>query len=245
MIKKSQKYLIKILLFTLFSVFGLNASDETSDKIEKKKFGNPIYSKQNFYIKTEFEMGVVGVSDFITENALFQYRFLSKNKHAFSIRVNHIGFTSGALSNNPHIFSFAVMGGFEYMFKVFSNTSGLFLYIDVGGSNSGVAFNTGIGLGSRVADSIELNFSYLHDNLITSRLEFQFLLVKYLILKGKFGISYKYTYPNNEIFVFLGGLYIGFSVKNYFRLEVGGGFTLNDYSYISGFGGASIVTSFP
>jgi len=256
---KFVRSLFLIILFLTFTTL-LYANDDESNKnedeknennkekekiIEEESFGNRFYSRHNFYIKTELEMGVVGTSDFITENVFFQYRLVSKNKHAFSVRVNHIGFTSGALSNNPHIFSFAIFGGFEYMFKIFSNTSGLFLYFDLGGSNKGIAFNTGVGLGSRLADAIELNFSYLHDNLITSRLDFQFLIVKYLILKGRFGISYKYTYPNDELFIFLGGLYIGFSIKGYFRLEAGGGFTLNEYSYASGFGGVSIVTSFP
>jgi hypothetical protein len=48
-----------------------------------------------------------------------------------------------------------------------------------------------------------------------------------------------------RLFTFLNGVYLGFSIKNYFRFELGGGFTVNDNNIFNGFGSAVISMKFP
>jgi hypothetical protein len=234
----------KIILFTLLLV-NLNLYSQNTNIITINDFGNKWFSNHNFFIQNTLEMGMSGSKDILSENMLFSYRFLSKNRHAFSIRNYHIGYAPGIFTNNFTYFNFGVLAGFEYMFKIFSNTEGVFFYTDIGGCQNGIAVNAGFGLGSRVKDGIDINFTYLQNVGFFSRLDFNFLIVKYLILHGKFGIDLKYSDNVIDIFTFFTGAYIGFSINNYFRLELGGGLTINDYAKYSGFGGIIISTSFP
>ncbi|HPO48865.1 MAG TPA: hypothetical protein PLO89_00930 [Spirochaetota bacterium] len=229
-------------LFLLFFVAFFSFSDESEDK---REIGSKFYSGNSFYASHSFEFGVSGSKDFFTEYFLFSYRFKSRNKHSFTIRTYHIGYAPGIFSNNFSNFNFAVMGGFEYLFKIFSKDEGLFLFFDAGGCNNGFAFNAGIGIGSRVRNGFEINFCFLQNVMFFSRLDFYFLVFDFLILKGKLGFDLKYYNYNIELFTFLVGMFIGFSVKEYFRIELGGGLTINDYAYYSGFGSFSLVVKVP
>jgi len=218
--------------------------DQTDDIKEKKYiFGNKWYSRQNFYIMNSCEMGLSGTKDFISESFLFKYRFRSKNNHAFAIRLFHHGFAPGVFSGNFTYFNFAVMGGFEYLYKIFSATEGFFLWSDLGGTNKGVATGLGIGLGDRNKNGVELYINYMHNLAVISRLDFYFLFADIFVLRGKLGIDLKFTegMSDIDIFTFLNGLYIGVFVKQIFRIELGGGFTVNQYGYFSGFGGAILI----
>lgn len=232
---------IIITIFLFLTIFQIN-SDETSDN---KSIGNKWYSKHSFYIQHTFEFGVSGSKDYFTEYFLFCYNFKSKSRHAFSIRGLHIGYAPGIFSNNLDYFNFAVMAGFEYFYKIFSNTEGLFLFTDLGGCNNGFAVNTGIGIGSRTRNGFELSLAFLQNTLLFSRLDFYFLLFKFFVLRGKIGFDLKYHDTAIELFTFIVGLYVGFSVKEYFRIDLGGGLTANDYAYYSGFGSFSISFKVP
>ena len=232
----------KTVLFFLFIVTFSALSDQTDDK---RIIGNKWYSNHTFYSLHNFEFGVSGSKDFFTEYLLSSYKFKSRNRHAFSIRAYHIGFAPGIFSNNMKSFNFAVMGGFEYLYKIFSKDEGIFMFFDIGGCNNGFALNTGVGVGSRTKNGFEINFSFLQNVMFFSRIDFYFLVFDFLILKGKLGFDLKYYNLNIEMFTFLAGAFIGFSVKEYFRIELGGGLTVNDYAYYSGFGSFSLAVKVP
>ncbi len=226
----------------IFVIFFLNLlyftfCDETSDH---KSLGNRWYSSQTFFVTHTLETGMSGSKDFLTEYFLFSYSFKSKNRHTFTIRNYHIGYAPGLFTANLHFFNFAFMVGFEYLYKIFSSTEGLFLFTDIGGSNGGVAINSGVGVGSRTKTGFEINFTFLQNILFLSRIEFYFLVFNFLVLRGKMGFDLKYRNTDIEIFTFLIGGYIGFSVRQYFKIEIGGGVTVNDYAYYSGFGSVII-----
>ncbi|MCK4796601.1 MAG: hypothetical protein KAT05_04425 [Spirochaetes bacterium] len=218
--------------------------DLTRDATEDITFGNKWYSRQNIFICQTLEMGISGTKDYLSEQFFIKYRFRSKNKHAFAIRLSHIGYAPGLFSNNFTFYNFGIFAGFEYFFKVFSSTEGFFVWTDIGGCNEGFAFDLGLGIGSRVKNGFELWLAYLHNVGIFSRLEFYFLIFNILTLRGKMGLDIKYYNLNMEIFTFIGGFYVGVFIKNTFRIELGGGFTLNDYSYFRGFGGINIAFQF-
>ncbi len=217
--------------------------DQTGDRNSKTFFGNYWYSRQNIYFMHSTEMGVSGTKDFIEENFLFKYRFRSKNRNAFAIRLFHYGFAPGVFSSNFTFFNFAVLGGFEYLYKIFGPTSGLFAWADIGGTNKNFAINIGIGLGDRNRDGVEFNILYMHNLGIQSRLDFYFLFWDVFTLRGKLGIDVKFTdgMEDIDIFTLLNGLYLGFFINHVFRLEFGGGFTVNQYGFFSGFGGADLI----
>jgi hypothetical protein len=207
--------------------------------------GNKWYSSQSFYVFQGMEFGVSGAKDFLSENFLFSYTFRSKNRHSFSIRNYHLGSVTGILTNSFEYFNFAIMAGFEYMFKIFSATEGFFVFTDTGGCNRGVAINAGLGLGSRVKDGFEMSFTFLQDVGFFSRIDFYFLFFDAFIVRGRLGIDMHYRGEEIRLFTFLNGAFLGFSVKNYFRFELGGGFTVNDNSMFNGFGSAVISMKFP
>ena len=215
-----------------------NEKDPTSD--ENTALGNKWFSRNNIFLNQTADAGLSGSKDFFEESFLFSYRFRSKTRHAFSLRLFHLGYSPGIFSSNFTFYNFGIMAGFEYFYKLFDNLTGVFLWSDFGACNGGFTFSTGFGLGSRVKNGLELWGAYLHNTGIFSRLEFYFLVLKILTLRGKIGIDYKHTNFNLEVFTFLGGFYIGFFIKNIFRIEAGGGFTINEFSYFSGFGGISI-----
>ena len=231
-----------ILLFLLlnFSFFSYCLVDQSADV----SIGNKYYSKQSFYISHTFEFGVSGVKDYFSEYFLFSYSFKSKNLHRFSIRNFHLGYTNGLFSNKFKFFNFAIMAGFEYCYKIFSNTDGFYVFFDAGGCNNGFAFNTGLGVGSRTDTGFELNLTYLYNVGFFSRMDFYFLIAKVFIIRGKIGLDLTHYNLKIELFTFIAGLYIGFSIKKYFRLEAGGGLTINDYAYYSGFGSFNLAFQF-
>jgi len=223
---------ILIIFFIFFNLFFL-IGDETSDK---KTIGNKWFSPQSFFILHTAEAGVSGSKDYFTEYFSFIYTFKSKNRHSFSIRNYHIGYGPGLFSGNLKYFNFAFMVGFEYLYKIFGYDEGIFMFMDVGACNNGFAINTGLGIGSRSKNGFEFNISFLQNVMLFSRMDFYFLVFNFLTLRGKIRFDFKYNNMNIEIFTFLFGGYFGFSVKEYFRIEFGGGLTVNDYAYYSGCG---------
>lgn len=207
---------------------------------DDKPFGNRWYSRKNLYIFQNVEMGMSGTKDFLSETFLIKYRFKSKNKHAFAMKFFHNGYSPGIFTNHFDFYNFSVLTGFEYLFKVFGPTSGIFVWSDIGGCNGGFAFDIGVGIGDRVKDGIELWISYLQGVGFFSRLDFYFLVIDVLIIRGRFGLDIKQNGLSIDVFNFLTGLYMGFSIRDTFRMEMGGGITINDYFAISGFGGIGI-----
>jgi hypothetical protein len=236
------KKIIFMLFFISLPIFFIHPVELP---FQDQTLGNKWYSSQSFYVLQGFEFGVSGSKDFLSETFLFSYAFRSKNRHSFSIRNYHIGNTTGILTNSFEYFNFAVMAGFEYMYKLFTNTDGLFVFTDIGGCDRGVALNAGIGLGNRVKDGFEMDFTFLQNTAFFSRIEFYFLFFDAFIVRGELGIDLKYRDTDIRLFTFLNGIYLGFSISNYFRLELGGGFTVNDNMIFNGYGGAVISMKFP
>lgn len=215
-----------------------------SDTTNDVTFGNKWYSRQNLYLSNSLDMGFTGTRDYLTELFFSRYTFRSKIKHAFALRSFHIGFAPGTFSNHFTIYHFNVLIGFEYLYKIFSNKAGLFLWMDVGASNRGFAFNLGLGIGERTANGLEFWVSYLADNALFSRLEFYFLIKKLLILRGKLGVDMTFRKSKFDMFTFLNGFFIGVFIKKVFKIELGGGFTFNDRNFLNGFGGVNIAFNF-
>ncbi|MBN2545340.1 MAG: hypothetical protein JXB50_06055 [Spirochaetes bacterium] len=221
-----------------------NGKDATSDVIDTSDdltFGNKWYSKNTFLIKNSTDTGFSGSKDYLNEYFLTKFKFKSRNKHAFSIKIDHIGFTKGLYSNNFEFYDFGIMGGFEYLYKIFNNISGIFFWTAIGACQKGPAFNLGIGIGSDSENSFQLNFSYLHNVLLLSKMEFYFLILKFITFKGKLGIIIHLNDFAIDFFNFFNGFYFGFFIKKVFKIELGGGFTFNDYGYFSGFGGIDLL----
>ena len=213
-------------------------SDRTDDLFEINEW----YTKGNVFILQTGEYGISSNNDFLSENFLFKYRFKSKTRYAFSLRAYHIGYTIGLFNHTFKFFNFGFFVGYEYFYKIFSNLEGLFFWTDFGICNRGVAFNTGIGIGSRVKNGFELNFTYLHNVGFFNRLEFYFLLAKIFTIRGMLGLDIKHNdFIYIEKYTFLTGSYIGFLIKNIFRFEIGGGIALDEFSNFGGFGSISIA----
>lgn len=239
-ISKDREISIKIKKDTT----GDSTTDKTKDATTDFEFGNKWYSRQNIYIFHSLEIGLSGTKDYLTEYALFKYRFVSKNKHAFAMRFSHLGYSPGLFTINNKLFNFGFFGGFEYLLKILVILKEYTFGLKIGGCNKGIAFNAGIGIGNRLANGLEIGVFYFHNIGIFPRLDFYFLLIKALTLRGQLGIDYNYTNKTTDIFTFFNGFYIGFSIKDIFRMEFGGGFTLNEYSYFSGYGGLNFSLSF-
>jgi hypothetical protein len=237
-----KKYIYFVLFYSIILSNTISALDVTDDYTG---IGNQWYTPHTFYIQQGMELGVSGSKDFLSETFLFEYTVQSKIRHSFSIRNYHLGYTSGILTKSFDYFNFAVMAGFEYCFKAFDSKNGLFVFTDIGGCNQGFAINAGVGIGNRVLDGFEMNFMFLQNVGFFSRMDFYFLLFNVLILHGKTGIDMRYHETDILLFTFLSGFYIGFSIQNYFRFELGGGFTINDNNIFNGFGGAVISMKFP
>ncbi len=232
----------KIFLFIIFSasVCYISADDLSEDY----SIGDKFYSRQNFYISSSFETGLSGTKDYLSEQALFIYKFRSPGKFQFGIRTNHVGFASGAYSGRNSGFNFLFAIGFEFLYKIFNNTDGLLLSTDMGWSNKGYAFFFSIGLGSRMRSYIELNFLFGVNLALTSNLNFSVIIYKILSLKGVIGVDI--TYKNNweiDVFLLKFGLFIPLTIREIFRIEIGGGLTLNDYYIPRGYGGITLFLS--
>jgi len=217
------------------------SDDSIIDQTSDTTIGNKWYSRHNFYFFSTLEIGISGSKDYIGEYALYKYKFKSKTRHAFGLRLFHSGFTTGAFTGNFNFYNFCFLTGFEYFYKIFSKNEGFFIWTDIGGCNNGFAAGFGLGLGSRVKNGAEIWVVYLYNVGVFSRLEFNFLLFNILTLRGKLGIDFKYYDLNMELFTFLSGAYIGLFIKNVFRIELGGGFTINEYSRFGGFGSISLT----
>ena len=139
------------------------------------------------------------------------------------------------------------MVGFEYMYKIFSHNEGIFFIIDIGGSNSGFALYSAIGVGNRLKTFIELNFTFFINSMILSSLVFNILIFDFFSIMGIIGIdaTFKESRWISDIFSFKTGGFICFSVKSNFKIEIGGGITLNDYYALRGFGKLGLAFSFP
>lgn len=217
--------------------------DSYSDSTDDIPVMNEWYSRANFFVLQTAKYGVlINKKDFLSENFLFKYRFKSKTKHAFALRVYHVGYTINLINGNFIFFNFGVFSGFEYLYKTFSNQGGIFIWTDFGACNRGPALNLGVGIGDRLKNGFELEFTYLHNVAFLTKLEFYFLVIKILTIRGIFGLDiihndFKYI----EQFGVLIGSYFGFLIKNVFRVEIGGGVTLDEYSNFGGFGSISLA----
>ena len=207
---------------------------------------NEWYSKGNVFVMQSAKYGVlVNKNDFLSESFLFKYRFRSKSRHAFSLRVFHIGYTIDLLNGIFDFFNFGFFTGFEYLYKIFSNQSGIFVWTDFGACNRGPALNFGLGIGDRIKNGIEFEFTYLHNIAFLTKIEFYFLIIKVLTIRGILGVDIKHKDFNYiEQYAFLTGAYIGFLIKNIFRVEFGGGVTLDEFSNFGGFGSISFALNF-
>jgi len=128
-----------------------NNKDSTSDindATDDLTLGNKWYSKKKFFINNSTDLGLSGSKEYLDEYFLFKFSLKSRSRHAFSIRTNHIGFTKGLFSGHFDFYDFGIMGGFEYLYKIFNNNSGVFIWTDIGACQKGPAFNLGIGVGS-------------------------------------------------------------------------------------------------
>lgn len=228
-----------ILFFIFLNYFAFSNSDET--KISSIELGNKWYSKQIFNLSIFFESGFSGTKDYLKENFLFKYSFKSQNHHQFSIRFFHTGYSTGIYSNNFVFYNFSILSGFEYLFKIFNNLSGIYLWIDIGGCDKGVAFNTGIGIGDQYKTFIHFELNFMQEISLFSLLSFNFLIFDFFNIGGKIGIDLGYSDSIITFFNFKNGIFIGVTIKNVFKIEIGGGFTINDYFFFSGFGGTSFV----
>ena len=204
---------------------------------------NEWYSRGNDFILQSAKYGVlINKRDFLSERFLFKYRFKSKIKHAFGIRIFHVGYTINLLNKKFDFFNFGFFTGFEYLYKIFSNQSGIFIWTDFGACNRGHALNFGLGIGDRVKNGIELELTYLHNIAFLTKLEFYFLIIKILTIRGILELDIKhYDFNYIEQFTVLTGVYFGFLIKNIFRFELGGGVTLDEFSNFGGFGSFSIA----
>jgi hypothetical protein len=225
----------------------LDLSSDYYDVSSDYSIGNRWYLGRKVTVSHDLEMGVSGSKDFILQRFMLHYRFVSRDRHAFAIRTHHLGFAPGAFSGNLTFYNFSVMAGFEYLFKAFSNADGLYFWIDAGGSNGGFAFQVGAGLGSRFKDGIELSVAWLQDVGVFSNLDFFFLIQDAFVLRGKIGINAQMPVDMSRLdfFSFNGSLWVGGQFRKAFRLLVGGGFTVNEYSFFNGFGGFSVVFQVP
>ncbi|HOJ64071.1 MAG TPA: hypothetical protein PLE45_06590 [Spirochaetota bacterium] len=212
--------------------FSISGNEETDDYI----LGNKWYSKQIFYSRLYFESGFSGTKDYLNESFLFKYSFKSKNRHQFNIRFFHNGFSTGIYSNNFKFFNFSIKGGFEYLYKIFSNLSGIYLWLDVGGCNEGFSFNTGFGVGDRYKSFFQLEFNFLNNISIDTNMDFNFFLFNFFNIGGKVGILIGYRNLLIDFFCFKNCITIGFTIKEIFNISIGGGFTINDYFFFNGVG---------
>ncbi len=217
--------------------------DSYSDTTDDISIINEWYSKGNVFIKQSLKYGVSwDTSDFLSERFLFKYRFRSKIKHSFSLRFLHVGYTTGILNETFKFFNFGFFSGFEYFYKVFDNLTGFFIWTDFGICNRGFALDFGLGLGNRMKNGIELEFTYMHNVAFFSKLEFYFLILNFFTIRGMLGLDIKHDdFIYIEKLTFLTGVNIGFLIKNIFRIEFGGGITLDKYSSVGGFGSVSIT----
>lgn len=238
----------------LYIIIDLNApkdssDDSSSDVINNQNvettFGNKWFSSQQIYFSNFFRGGMSGSKDFLFENFLFKYSFKSKNKHKFSIRIYHLGYSLGVFSGHFSFFNFNILAGFEYLYKIFNNDAGFFSWADIGGCNGGFSFYTGIGVGSPTKNGFTLSVSFLQNTLVLSNLNFYFLFFDIMTLHGIIGLTTRYSNNYVETFYFKAGLSIGIFVKNKFKLEIGGGFTVNEYSYFNGFGMFTLAGKIP
>lgn len=231
---------IFILIF-FFSSFCYISADNLS---EDYSIGDKFYSKQNFYVSTSFETGLSGTKDYLSEKALLIYKFRSRDKFQFGIRTNHVGLASGAYSGRNSGFNFLFTLGFEFLYKIFNNKDGLLLSTDMGWSNKGFVFFFSLGLGSRMRNYIELNVLFGANLTVMSNLNFSVIIYKILSLKGVIGLDI--MYKNNwevEVFLLKFGLFAPLTIREIFRIEIGGGLTLNDYYIPRGYGGITLSLS--
>ncbi len=235
--KSHHLHFIFVFIFLLFSNYFIFSNDESNDL----SLGNKWYSKQIFYSKLYFESGLSGTKDYLKENFLFRYSFKSKNRHQFCIRTFHNGFSTGIYSNNFVFYNFSILAGFEYLYKIFNNLSGIYLWLDAGGCNKGFSFNTGIGVGDQNKTFFQFELNFMQEVGIFLILSFNFFIFDFFNVGGKIGIDLGYENSIINFFAFKSGLFIGFTIKNVFKIEFGGGFTINDYFFFNGFGGVTIV----
>ncbi|HNZ26787.1 MAG TPA: hypothetical protein PLG34_10020 [Spirochaetota bacterium] len=231
---------IFVIIILSASVSYISADDLSEDY----SIGDKFYSRQNFYISSSFETGLSGTKDYLSEKTLFIYKFRSLGKFQFGIRTNHVGFAVGAYSGRNYGFNFLFAVGFEFLYKVFNNRDGLLISTDMGWSNKGYAFFFSIGLGSRMRNYIELNFLFGVNLAVMSNLNFSVVIYKILSLKGVIGVDI--FYKNNwqiDVFLLKFGLFLPLTIREIFRIEFGGGLTLNDYYIPRGYGGITLSFS--
>ena len=204
-------------------------------------FGNKWYSRQQFCIDTSFRMGVSGSKDFIWEQVLFSYRFKSSNRHTFTIRTHHIGMTIGNLTGHGQGFDWAVMLGFEYLIKIFSNDSGFFVLTDVGSGNHFFTLYGALGIGSHEHSYIQMDVTYMLQRMILSEIKFNVEVLKFFSILGTLGFDTIFLKSGKiDMLCFRTGFFFGFAARPMFAAAFGGGVTINDYYAVGGFGEASL-----
>ena len=204
-------------------------------------FGNKWHSRQQFCIDTTFRMGVSGSKDFIYERALFSYRFKSSNRHAFTIRTHHIGMTTGNMTGHGQGFDWAIMLGFEYLVKIFSNDSGFFILTDIGSGNRFFSLYATVGLGSHDHSYIQMDVTYMLQRMVLSEIKFNVEVVRFFSILGTLGLDTTfYRSGSIDLFCLRTGLFFGFAARPVFTAAFGGGVTLNDYYAVGGFGELSL-----
>ncbi|MCG8572599.1 MAG: hypothetical protein MJB14_20900 [Spirochaetes bacterium] len=239
-----KKNRLLFLLFTfLFTLIVINVV-HCAEGEETAYLGNPLFSRKNIYLYQSAVGGLSGPVDYFAESTLLKFRFASKTRHAFAIRLNHYGYGPYLFTGQIEKFHFAVLLGFEYLYKIFSPISGVFLYLDAGICNLGFALSTGFGIGDRFFNGFTVNFTYLYHSCFFSVLDFYFTIVKYLSLRGKIGLDIKFSSDQLELFNFYTGIYPGITIKRFVKIEIGGGVTFNDNYVFRGYGGINLVLNF-
>ena len=232
---KQKCILFLILLHMILPVVGAAANRHENIP------GNPDYSRQNIFIFQQFRTGYYGAKDHLYEDFLAAYRFKSENTHAFSIMAYHIGFGAGLYSRNLDKFHAAGLLGFEYLYKVFNSQSGVFIFTDIGICNLGFALNTGAGIGDRYNNGFILQFTYLlHTNFFTV-LDFHMVVLKYLALRIEMGFDLEFSDTGILLFGFYNGIFPGIAINKTGKIELGGGFTMDDNYIFRWYAGANIV----
>ncbi|MBR3731928.1 MAG: hypothetical protein IKN25_04705 [Spirochaetales bacterium] len=234
---KTNFFLLAVLLLLVNCEFIFADAFQSS----YSTFGNKWHSRQQFCIDTGFRMGVSGSKDFIWEQALFSYRFKSSNRHAFTIRTHHIGMTTGNLTGHGQGFDWAVMIGFEYLVKIFSNDSGFFVLTDVGSGNRFFTFYAALGVGSHEHTYIQMDVTYMLQRMVLSEIKFNVEVVKFFSILGTLGVDATfYDISRIDLLCFRTGFFLGFSARPVFTAAFGGGVTVNDYYAVGGFGELSL-----
>ncbi len=223
----------KILLYLTFSLFSITAFS----------LGNPLFSPQKIDIFSSIQIGMYGSKDFLYEDLTFNYSFKSGNLNRFTLRFKELILFPGLFTNNLYRTGaiFALSSGFEYFIKLFSPENGISFFFDTGFGFNTVYFATGAGVGNRFTNGIFITIEYLHNTFLSSDIDLYVRILKYLSIRGNVGF-YMSFYDDNSFPYIKTGLFPGFHISEYFKLNCGGGFTVSE-SFIFGFYTSLYITT--